>query len=209
MAELREAGFFPEAVTNYLARLGHHMEEGDLFSLQALAERFETDRLTKAPARFDADQLAHWNHEAVVHAEPERLWEWVAPGLATAVPEERRMAWVAAVQPNLEAPADGETWARVCFGEMDVSADARAEIEGADAALWPAAEAALVEHGTDFKAVTKAVQAETGLKGRQLFKPLRAALTGCTAGPELGPLLALMGAETAQARVRAARKEDS
>ncbi|MFA9462568.1 glutamate--tRNA ligase [Thiohalorhabdus methylotrophus] len=205
VAELREAGYFPEAVSNYLARLGHHMEEGDLLALDDLAAQFNAGGLSRSPAKFDVEQLDHWNKEAVHHAEPERLWPWVAPALETAVPEEVRQAWVAAVQPNLERPADAEQWARACFGAVENSADAVAEIAGADPALWQGAETALEEHGTDFAAALESIKQSTGLKGKKLFKPLRAALTGRTAGPELGPLLPLMGVERALARIRAAK----
>ena len=205
LGELRGAGIFPEAVANYLARLGHPLEEGGLFSLAELAARFRIDHLSRSPARFDPDQLAHWNHEAVHHAAPERVWEWLAPELETPVPEERRAAWLEAVRPNLETPAGGEVWARVCFGEMESTDEAAAEIAAADPALWPAAEAALREHGADHGAVTESIKAATGLKGKALFKPLRAALTGRISGPELAALLPLIGTERALARIRAAQ----
>jgi len=59
--------------------------------------------------------------------------------------------------------------------------------------------------GADNQAVVEAVKAETGLKGKHLFKPLRAAITGRASGPELGALLPLMGQERALARIRAAK----
>ncbi|MFP4616175.1 MAG: glutamate--tRNA ligase [Thiohalorhabdus sp.] len=205
VAELREAGYFPEAVNNYLARLGHHMETGELLALPDLAAHFHAEGLSRSPAKFDVEQLDHWNKEAVHHAAPGRLWPWVAPALETAVPEDVRQDWLAAVQPNLERPADAEQWARACFGEVEPSEEAKAEIQGADPALWEGAEAALQEHGTDFAAVLESIKGSTGLKGKKLFKPLRAALTGRTFGPELGPLLPLMGQERALARIQAAK----
>ncbi|MEF8794142.1 glutamate--tRNA ligase [Thiohalorhabdus sp.] len=205
VTELREAGYLPAAVTNYLARLGHHLESGELFGLDGLAEHFAVDRLSRAPARFDPEQLDHWHHEAIQAAPLDELWDWLAPALTTEVPPERREEWLAAVQPNLERVADGEDWARVCFGEVAPD-DAAAEVLAqADPALWPAAERALAEHGTDAKAVTEAVKAETGLKGKQLFKPLRAAVTGRASGPELGALLPLIGTDKALARIRAVK----
>ncbi len=202
LAELREAGYFPEAVTNYLARLGHHLETGELLSLPDLAGRFGIEHLSRAPARFDPDQLGHWNHLAVREAAPDRLWAWLAPALETPVPADRRDEWLAAVRPNLEGPMDGEVWARVCFGEVAPDEGAAAEIAGADPALWPAAEAALGEHGADHAAVAESIKTATGLKGKALFRPLRAALTGRTAGPELAALLPLIGRERALARIR-------
>lgn len=206
LAELREAGYFPEAVVNHLARLGHHDpdDDGRLLALDELAGRFGSAHLVRSPARHDPAQLDHWNAEAIHHADPERLWAWLAPALETPVPAERRDEWLAAVQPNLAERADGEAWARVCFGEPETSEAAAEAIQAADPALWGAAETALDAHGADFSAVSGAVKAETGLKGKGLFLPLRAALTGRTSGPELGPLLALIGTEAARHRLRAA-----
>ena len=205
LAELRAAGYLPEALTNYMARLGHPIEAGDLFGLDDLAGHFAVERLSRAPARFDPQQLAHWQHEAIQHAPLDELWDWLAPALETSIPEASREAWLAAVQPNLERPDDAEDWARVCFGEVAPDQAAAEVLAGADPALWPAAEAALREHGADNQAVVEAVKAETGLKGKHLFKPLRAAITGRASGPELGALLPLMGQERALARIRAAK----
>lgn len=202
VAELRAVGYLPEALCNYMARLGHPIEAGDLFGLNELAGHFAVERLSRAPARFDPQQLAHWQHEAIRHAPLDELWAWLASALATDVPEASREAWLAAVQPNIERPEDGEDWARVCFGEVAPDATASEVLAGADPALWPAAEGALQAHGTDHQAVVEAVKAETGLKGKRLFKPLRAALTGRASGPELGALLPLIGTEKALARIR-------
>lgn len=207
VAELREAGCLPLAVANYLARLGHHLEAGDLFSLDGLAERFDPEGLSRSPARFDPRQLDHWQGEAVRAAPPWELWGWLAPALATEVPADRRDEWLAAVRPNIERPADGELWARVCFGEPEPDREAAALIAEADPALWPAAEKALEGHGTDHGAVAEAIKAGTGLKGKALFKPLRAALTGRASGPELAALLPLIGRERALSRIRQARGE--
>ena len=207
VAELRAAGYLPEALTNYMARLGHPIEAGDLFDAEALAGQFAVDRLSRAPARFDPQQLDHWQHEAIQHAPLDELWAWLAPALVTPVPEASRDAWLAAVQPNIERPEDGEDWARVCFGEAEPDAAAAEVLAEADPALWPAAEAALQAHGADNQAVVEAVKGETGLKGKHLFKPLRAAITGRASGPELGALLPLIGTDRALARIRAAKGE--
>jgi len=207
VAELREAGYLPEAVANYLARLGHHLPEEALLPLDGLARRFALEGLSRSPARFDPQQLDHWQREAVWAASAERLWRWLRPSLETEVPEDRGETWLEAVRPNVAFPADAEVWARVCFGEPEPDAEASRLTTEADPALWPAVERALEEHGADHGAVAEAVRAETGLKGKALFKPLRAALTGRASGPELAALLPLIGRERALIRVRQAKGE--
>ena len=61
---------------------------------------------------------------------------------------------------------------------------------------------ALKEHGTDFKALSQRVKQETGLSGKLLFQPLRAAFTGELDGPEMVKLLPLIGQERADRRVQ-------
>lgn len=202
--ELREAGYFPEAVSNYLARLGHHFTDAELRSLEGLAAAFSIESLVRSPARFELGQLDHWHTVAIRSVARETLWQRLAPVLQVPVPEEQQEAWLEAIRPNLERLQDAELWAQICFGEsLPWTESARAVIAEADPRLWPATEVALAEHGTDYQALGAALQEATGLKGRRLFKPLRAALTGRTAGPELKALLPLIGLQRAQARIRA------
>ena len=70
--------------------------------------------------------------------------------------------------------------------------------------FFVAAAAAWTVHAPDFKAWTKAVSGATGRKAAALYMPLRAALTGATHGPELAPLVALMGRDLVARRIAAA-----
>jgi glutamyl-tRNA synthetase len=89
----------------------------------------------------------------------------------------------------------------VVFGDLPPpDAEGRSIIEAAGAEFFAAAAAAVREHGTDWKAVTQAIKTTTGRKGPELFKPLRQALTGAAHGPEMAPLLSLIGAACAAAR---------
>ncbi len=202
VAELRRSGYLPEAVINYLGRLGHHLEEEKPFPLDRLAKRFAVNRLSRSPARFDPTQLRHWQRALVQELAVDRLWQWLAPFLKTEIPSSVRDDWLQAIRPNIEYPSDAELWAQICFGAIAPDAEAQAVLTETDPALWPAAEAALSEHGLDYEAVSEALKTATGLKGKALFKPLRAALTGRTSGPELKALLPLIGTEKALARVR-------
>ena len=70
------------------------------------------------------------------------------------------------------------------------------------------ARTALEQHGTDFKAVAEHIKAATGAKGKALFMPLRAALTGELDGPEMAKLLPLIGRERAQRRLEGSEKSE-
>jgi glutamyl-tRNA synthetase len=109
---------------------------------------------------------------------------------------------VAVTQANVVLPAEIEPWLAVVFGELPPpDAEGAALIGAAGPEFFAAAAAAVRMHGTDWKAITQAVREATGRKGPELFKPLRYALTGQGHGPELAPLLNLMGAPRALQRL--------
>ena len=86
LRELRAAGYMPEALLNYLARLGHSYERASWMDPAEFAAGFAPERLGRAPARYDAAQLLHWQSEAVRHTHPERLWDWMRLAIHARVP---------------------------------------------------------------------------------------------------------------------------
>ena len=201
LAELREQGYLPAALRNFMARLGHSYTEPGWMDDAALAAGFSTSHLGRAPAQVDEAQLRHWQHEAVQRATLEELRPWFA-GLVPAAAEE---AFLALVRGNITLPPEARHWAQVVFGgavaggaelARDCFPDAAAH-----AAFFAALAAAYETHGANVKALGAAVLAATGAKGKGFFLPLRLALTGGHAGPELQPLLALMPPAIVRARL--------
>lgn len=200
--ELRERGFLPLAVNNYLGRLGHTYESNALLGFDALAGGFDTARLHRAPARFDEQQLLHWQREAVRTADPAQLWEWMASVVGDQVPVAERLAFVDAVRGNIVFPADAVHWTRCVYtADLTPRHEAREAVRAAGEEFFDIARRALEKHGTDFKAVSAMVKQDTGLAGKALFQPLRAALTGELDGPEMAKLLPLIGPERAHRRI--------
>ena len=200
--ELREAGYLPLAVVNYLARLGHHYENNAYLDMDGLAREFDVAKLGRAPARYDATQLDYWQRQAVQHADGAALWQWMGEAVQVIVPRAQRDAFVATVRGNVLFPSDALRWARVIFAEtLELQGEAEALVTQAGAAFFAAAAAAVEAHVSDYAAIVEQLKRETGAKGKGLFKPLRAALTGEVDGPELAPLLDLITAERARARL--------
>jgi glutamyl-tRNA synthetase len=200
--ELREQGFLPLAVSNYLARLGHTYESNAFLDLAGLAAAFDTARLHKAPARFDEAQLLHWQREAVRTADLASLWAWMAEAATGLVPDTQRMAFVEAVRGNIVFPADARRWAQILYaGELILNHAALAAMHAAGEEFFDIARRAIEKHGTDFKALSLMVKQDTGLSGKALFQPLRAALTGELDGPEMAKLLPLIGMDRARRRL--------
>jgi glutamyl-tRNA synthetase len=202
VAGLRAEGYLAQAVLNLLYRLGHSAAVEGWLERDTMIGAFRPDHLGRAPARLDAAQLTHWQKEAVRHAPAEALAAW----LPAIVPPAARMAFLAAVRANLVLPGDALPLAEIVYGVLGRPEGAiRQAIAAAGEATYVAALAAL-DAGGDWQAITRAVREATGRKGRELYQPLRAALTHALEGPELGPLLALMPVAVPRLRLAQARE---
>ena len=98
LRELREQGFLPAAILNHLLRLGHALIEEHWYEPDAMAQAFEIGRLGRAPARFDLDQLDHWQREAIHHAGADTLAVWGGLDELAVVPSAQRAAFLEAVR---------------------------------------------------------------------------------------------------------------
>ena len=190
--EFRERGYRPEAVVNYLFRLGHSSSEHDLLGLQALAAAFDPQHLGRAPAHFDEQQLTVWQKHAVHRLAPEGAREWLAAQLPNGLDAHVATAFCAAVLPNVVLPEDARAWADIVFGPAPVLAGEGADLVREAGREFFAAAARAAADGGDFAQIAAAARAVSGRKGAQLFRPLRFALTGLGHGPELAPLLRVM-----------------
>jgi len=201
--ELRTMGYLPEALLNYLARLGHRYEQDVWMEPVELAAGFAVKHLGRAPARYDETQLLHWQAETVRHATLEQLWDWMGAAVHERVPPACREDFVAAVRPNIRFPVDAVFWADRLFGaELTLSEDSQAIVTAAGPAFFTHALAAYSEQGADYQPLVEALKQRTSAKGKNLFMPLRAALTGETHGPELARILALLPPDAVQRRLR-------
>jgi nondiscriminating glutamyl-tRNA synthetase len=199
VAALREAGWLPLAVVNYLARLGHHGYGEALLPLAELARGFRLDHLGRAPSHFDPAQLEHWQRLAVAALDADAFAAWC--GIADPpVPAADRVGFIGAVRGNVLLPADAGRWATALYGAAAPEAEAAAVLAEAGAAFFAAAATALAASGPDYAAFTKALGAATGRKGRALHAPVRAAVTGRLDGPELAQLFPLLGRDRLAAR---------
>lgn len=220
---LREEGFLPAALANHLARMGHAYEADGFMDMDALAMHFDTARLGRAPARHDPRQLLHWQKEAVLRSSDEELWAWMrartyrsGARIQDLVPTGEELAFVQTVRDNITLPVEAYVWAGNLYTADDAfDPDARGVLQDAGADFFRAALAQVDRHA-DFKAFAQAVAVDTRRKGKALFMPLRAALSGqlqdpeCGGvwrnGPELGRIWTLLGVARARLRLRAAEQ---
>ena len=215
VGDWRRAGFVPEALLSYLALLGFHPgDEREILTRAELLEAFDLDRVGRSGSVFDADKLRWMNAHYLHHASGEQISSWAGaeflPEPVRALPPERRAALLAAVRGNLGTLADipGEL-APFLDRPLTFEVDAEAVLRVASARTLCAALATELERlaewsGERFKSAVQSVGRTLGLKGRELFQPPRAALTGRTHGPELPVVAELLGRDRTLMRLRAA-----
>ena len=181
--DLRAEGVEPMAMLAILARIGTSQPIEPATSLGELAADFDFSTFGRAPAHFDPHEVELVNarllHKLDYGAVAQRL-----PGNAT---EED---WLL-LRPNLERLADFGDWLEVLHGEIDppeLSHEERLMVKDA------AAIAEKLDWSREpWRALTEELKRSSGKKGRELFHPLRLALTGRDSGPEMAGLVALMG----------------
>jgi glutamyl-tRNA synthetase len=206
LQDLRRRGYLPGAVRNHLVRLGHTVTNDGWLDDKALVAEFDLARLGRAAAKFDDAQLRHWQKEAVAHLSDEEFLRWVADQLPAGLTQAQLTAFAGAVRHNVAFPSDAKHWAEVMFGTLaPYAGDALNAIREAGAAFFETA-AGVFAQTQDFKQAARQIGQAASRKGPQLYMPLRAALTGETHGPELGPLLTLLTRDEVQARLTAARR---
>ena len=191
----RADGLEPMAILSHAALVGTSDAIEPHANLDELAALFDFDKISTAPGRFDVHELATLNAK-LLHKLP---YDAVAERLASLGVTGGQPTWDA-IRGNLTYLADARDWWTVIAGEIDPVIENAALTSKAADLLPPEPWDA-----TTWSALTAAVGKETGAKGRALFHPLRLALTGRDAGPELKALLPLMGRARAEARLRGQR----
>ena len=196
--QYRDEGFLPEALMNYLARLGWSHGDDEMFSRGQLVEWFDLEHVSQSPARFDPGKLAWLNQQYLKAADNSRLAQLVAAPLKTLGAVIERGPPLEAVVALLKDRAT--TIAHLAEAAMLFYIDPgpRAVPQNLRPAL-DALKAQLEKSSWDRKSLSTAVSAvlkEHNLKMPQLAMPLRVLLTGREQTPSLDALLELLGRET-------------
>jgi glutamyl-tRNA synthetase len=203
-----QLGILPEALFNYLLRLGWGHGDDEIISRDQAVEWFDVNHVGKSPSRFDLKKLENLNGHYIREADDARLATLVSPKLGLSYEELdlliRAMPELKARAHNLNELADG---AAFLFERRPLSPD-----ENAAALLTPEAKGHLAlahralsdladwEHESLDAAVRKVAE-EHGLKLGKLAQPLRAALTGRTTSPGIFDVLMLLGRDESLARI--------
>jgi glutamyl-tRNA synthetase len=209
--ELRAAGYLPEAVRNYIALLGWGYDETTEFMTTAeLVERFSLDRVSKNPAVFDEEKLRHFNGRYLRALDQADLKRRLEELLGREVPDEA----VAISQEKISTLS--EFWSLAAFlverQEFDEGAWEKVMRDGAPERLRAAREALEALDRFDSDAVEQALRGvveRLEVKPKEVFQPIRVAISGTTVSPGIFESVAALGRDETLARIDQALEKAS
>lgn len=215
--QYKNMGYLPEAIINFLALLGWSSpEEKEIYSVEELIQQFSMDHVSKNPAVFDIDKLNWINFHYMQNLSTDELVDILLPQLQKAgfVPAN------VSVKDRAKVAEIGELYRKhLSYGEQiielarplyEAAPELTEEMQGVlsqdtSKTVLEAYRAKLENAPEDtaeyYKAAIKEVQKETGIKGKDLYMPLRIALIGAMHGPDIGGLVHSMGKTEAISRL--------
>ncbi|MCS6871208.1 MAG: glutamate--tRNA ligase [Anaerolineae bacterium] len=222
VATLRQRGYLPQAIFNYLAFLGWHPgSTEEIMTPEEIVVRFTLDRLSTSPAVFDVDRLNWFNQQHMKRLSNAELSALAMPYLRAAYPEAAQLsdsAWcealIAAIRDELVAIGDVVKVARFAFEPPQTftpealallqAESAAVALNTLSAALPQTLQLTHAEAEALLKSVRDQLKQSHNLSGKQVLPPIRVALTGATGGAHLTDILALLSVAEVRERLQRA-----
>jgi len=216
--DFREKGILPEAMINYLALLGSSFAEAkEILSKDEMVNGFSLDRAGKSGAIFDEGKLEWVNEHYIRLYPPDALLDLARPFLEAdgygteSIDRPWLVAALASVQGDMKKLSDAGKVIEIFFDErFEISDEARRVLESGNArdVLTALRLGIMLDDGGEgmYSRISRSVRERTGLKGKDLFMPVRAAITGRTKGPELDKIFSILGRDSLLKRAEKAYK---
>lgn len=216
VTEYHEQGYLPEALINYLARLGWSHGDQEVFSREELIDKFSLDSITSSPAVFNPEKLLWLNSHYIHEGETGRLADLLKPLLSKEGVAEDRMdsSILSKVIPALKTRS--RTLVEMALGaafffkeaiEMDASAQAKfltPDIRPLLTELLQRLSAVSPFTAAEMETIFKNVMEEKGIKLSKLAQPVRVALTGRTVSPGIYEVMEILGKDRSLQRLKKA-----
>ncbi|MEA2427953.1 MAG: glutamyl-tRNA synthetase, partial [Thermoleophilaceae bacterium] len=206
--ELRDQGFLPAAIRNYLALLGWGFDDSStFFTTDELIQNFSLDRVSKSPAVFDEKKLRWMNGRYLREMDPDELTKVLEA--RTGRSGLRRAVGIS--QEKMQTLADFEALSGWLFEEKETDERAWGKVmrDGAAENLARARDALARVEPFEEAGVEQALNGlveELGVKPGKLYQPIRVAITGTTVSPGIFESVALLGRDATLARIDTALK---
>ncbi|MEM6639629.1 MAG: glutamate--tRNA ligase [Pseudomonadota bacterium] len=210
----REMGILPEALLNYLVRLGWSDGDRELFTLDEMVERFDVAGINKSAARFDQTKLLWFNQHYIQTADPERVadelvWHYQHLGVAISdgPPVEKVVLALRERARTVLEMAQASRWAYEDFEQIEPTA-AKKHLRGVAleplTAVYEALDALESWQADTIDAAIMATVQSLDIGFGKVGLPLRVAVTGNTSSPGLGATLSLVGRKRTRERLTSA-----
>lgn len=219
--DFRAKGILSEAMINYLALLGSSFAEAkEILSKDEMVSGFSLDRAGKSGAIFDEGKLEWVNEHYIRQYPPDALLDLARPFLEAdgygteSIDRTWLVAALASVQGDMKKLSDAGKVIEIFFDErFEISDEARRVLESGNArdVLTALRLGIMLDDGGEgmYSRISRSVRERTGLKGKDLFMPVRAAITGRTKGPELDKIFSILGRDSLLKRAEKAYKSMS
>ena len=201
VTQYRDEGYLPDAMVNYLARLGWSHGDDEIFSREQFLQWFNLDHLGKSAAQFDEAKLRWVNAQHLKGSDDQALAAQVAKRLMAdgLQPDERLPAICALFKDRCETLVDLSNWAKIFYDEVKVSAEElSAHLSDAVKPAVRALALALASCDWDRAGISGAIKQvlqASGIKMPQLAMPVRVLVAGTAQTPSLDAVLALFSRE--------------
>jgi glutamyl-tRNA synthetase len=210
----REMGYLPEAIVNYLARLGWGHGDQEIFSVAELRKLFSLEHVNLSPSRFDINRLLNLNAHYIKEADAGRLAGLLVPFLEARGIDASPSPWLALAVSTLQERS--RTLAEMADSMVYYFREKETDPKAAAKFLTPEIAPVFEELATAFSALPEfspvameaTLHAIVERKGRTLkiHQPIRVALTGGTASPGLFDVMEVLGREEVVRRLSSAAK---
>lgn len=208
--ELREQGFIPEGIINYLALLGWSPKGDEIKSLDELINEFSLEDVSSSPSAYDPDKLRWINRQHILRLDEKKLLDYSRPYLKefSNINEDWLTKAIVSIREYANTLKDiPEELKRYYFRDVTLDEKYRGELLSGKKAIETFL--SLLERTEDLSDIGNLFKEAikiSGLKGRRFYHPIRIALTGYESGPELVELIPLLGRERCIERLKRSLK---
>lgn len=214
LIQYREKGYLPAALFNFLALMGWSPEgEQEIMSKEEIIASFTLERVSKSPAVFDIDKLNWMNQQYIKQLSTRELKDLLLPYIekseyrqdVAALPDATLLILIEAIRDHLVCLSDVNDLLDVFFREPEYEAEALEVLQEENVLLVLESfrdELPEFSEPKELKDYIKSIVKKTKLKPKNVFMPLRSALSGRTHGPELPNLIYVWGLQNTLDRLQ-------
>ena len=179
--------------------------DNELRDLEALSSVFNVDNISTSPSRIDHDQLKFWQKNVIESKSIEELSSWLESHLKNLPKDIDKDSFVGLIKDNIVFPEEAVEYLDNLFvNSLTTVKEVEDLIKQSGSDFFETSEKIVKDNWGDWSKTMKLIGEETGAKGKDLFMPIRASITGQLSGPELDQVTEVIGQERVIKRLKEA-----